>query len=116
MPIFKRREQSPTGHAGDDALLAQIALQSDLTAPRHWVHYLYCVSEAAAHKAGAEISAAGWNLQRVDVAAKGPGWIVIAERRDAVTSPETVSAARAFFEAVASRVDGGDYDGWEASL
>jgi len=105
-----------TGHAGDDALLAQIASRSDLSAARHWVHYLYCADEPAAHRAAAEIAAAGWELQRVDAAAKGPGWVVIAERHNAVTSPDAVRAARAFFEAAASRVDGGDYDGWEASL
>lgn len=119
MAIFRKSKSDPitsTGHTGDDALLAQIAARSDLKAPRHWVHYLYSADENAARAAAADIAANGWQLQRVDVAAQGNGWVVIAERHDAVISPDDVRAARAYFEAVASRVEGGAYDGWEASL
>jgi len=120
MAIFRRRPKSDvptsTGHAGDDELLAQIAAHSDLKTPRHWVHYLYCSDEPAARKAAAVIELAGWQLQRVDEAAEGHGWVVIAERFGAVTTPEAVQAARSFFEGVASTVVGGDYDGWEVSL
>ena len=104
------------GHAGDDALLVQIAGQSDIDTPRHWVHYLYVKDEPQARSAAEVISSAGWQIQRVDVAAGGgPGWVVIAEAQ-AVTSPDTVREARLFFEGVAATHDGGDYDGWEASL
>jgi hypothetical protein len=106
----------PTGHAGDDALLAQIASRSDLETPRHWVHYLYVPDEPRARSAAAVVSAAGWNIQRVEAAAGGgPAWVVIAEAQ-AVTSPAAVREARLFFEGVAATHDGGDYDGWEASL
>ena len=104
------------GHTGDDALLAQIASQSDIETPRHWVHYLYVQDELRARSAAEVVSAAGWQIQRVDVAAGGgPGWIVIAEAQ-AVTSPAAVREARLFFEGVAATHEGGDYDGWEASL
>jgi hypothetical protein len=119
MPIFRRRAKSTpavTSHAGDDRLLAEIQSQSNPLAPRHWVHYLYCADEDAARDAATEIAAAGWTLQRVDVAAQRTGWVVIAEKHDVVTSPSAVRAARTFFEGVAARIDGGDYDGWEASL
>jgi hypothetical protein len=116
MAFFKRRTAIPsTGHPGDDHLLSLIAKQSDLAAGRHWVHYLYTANEADARGAGQAIAAAGWQLT-VDVAAKGSGWVVIAERQGAVTSPDAVRAAREFFEGVAARTPGGKYDGWEASL
>ena len=105
-----------TGHAGDDVLLAQIASRSDLEAPRHWVHYLYVKDEPTARSAAEVVAAAGWSIQRVDVSAQGgPEGVVIAEAH-AVTSSEAVREARLFFEGVAATHDGGDYDGWEASL
>ena len=105
-----------TGHAGDDQLLAQIAERSNLMAPRHWVHYLYSANEASARRAAVDIEAGGWEIQKVDVEAQGSGWVVIAEQHDVVTSPDAVRAAREFFEGVAASVEGGDYDGWEASV
>jgi hypothetical protein len=61
------------------------------------------------------VSAAGWQIQRVDVAAGGePAWVVIAEAH-AVTTPTAVRDARWFFEGVAATNEG-DYDGWEVSV
>jgi regulator of ribonuclease activity B len=118
--IFKKRERRgqayATGHPLDDAQLAEIAARSDLTSPRHWIHYLYCRDEVAARIAAAEVTAGGWEIQGVHAAAQGPGWLVIAELHGAVTSPAAVRDARSFFESLAARVDGGDYDGWEASV
>jgi len=116
--LFRRRNavHFDTGHAGDDQLLAQLSQMSDLTAPRHWVHYLYFADEAAARGAAAVVAAAGWELQNVaESAAGGPEWVVIAERHGAVTSPEAVREARRFFDGIARQWAGGDYDGWEAS-
>ncbi len=118
MGLFRRRRTThfTTGHPGDDQLLTQLARMSDLTAPRHWVHYLYFADEAAARGAAPVIQAAGWELQEVaESAAGGPQWVVIAERNGAVTSPEAVREARTFFERVARQWPGGEYDGWEAS-
>lgn len=118
MGLFRRNKTVPfnTGHAGDDQLLTQLAQMSDLTAPRHWVHYLYFADEAGAREAAAVVAAAGWELQDVaESAAGGPEWVVIAERHGAVTDPDAVRDARAFFERVAQQWPGGDYDGWEAS-
>lgn len=124
MGIFRRTRRAPdgpllstTGHAGDDELLAQIAARSPLDAARHWVHYLYFSQESDARTAADVIAAAGWQLQRVDVAADGsPQWVVIAEQQGAVTTPSAVQAARSFFEGVAATNGAGEYDGWEASL
>lgn len=118
MSLFRRRSapQFDTGHAGDDQLLAQLSKMSDLSAPRHWVHYLYFANEEAARGAAASVSAAGWQLQEVaESAAGGPEWVVIAEKQGVVTSPDAVRGARTFFEGVARQWPGGDYDGWEAS-
>jgi hypothetical protein len=106
----------PTGHPLDDRLLAEIAKRSDLENPRHWIHFLYVADEEAARSAAELVESAGWDLQRVDVASDGGGWVVIAERHNAVTSPEAVAEARQFFERIAASTPGGDYDGWEASV
>lgn len=118
MALFKKRSPSlpSTGHAGDDQLLAILAAQhGPLEKPRHWVHYLYVADEPAARNAEQRIRAAGWEIQRVDAAAEGHGWVVIAERHEATLSAETVREARKLFETVAASAKGGDYDGWEAS-
>jgi hypothetical protein len=126
MKLFRRKATGavhgsppglPTsGHPGDDALIAQIAARSVVDEPRHWIHYLYLPDESRARSAAEVIAAAGWSIQRVDVAASGgPEWVVIAETT-AVTSPEAVREARLFFEGVAATHEGGEYDGWEASL
>ncbi|WP_263118959.1 hypothetical protein [Cellulomonas sp. RIT-PI-Y] len=39
---------------------------------------------------------------------------VIASRDDLAVDPANVRAMRAYFEALAASVPGGDYDGWEA--
>ena len=124
MKFFRRQaarddappDLAPTGHVGDDALLSQIAARSDIEKPRHWVHYLYVGDEPQARSAAQVLTAAGWGIRRVDVAAGDQsGWIVIAETH-AATTPDAVREARLFFEGVAATHDGGDYDGWEASL
>ncbi|MBC3761012.1 ribonuclease E inhibitor RraB [Quadrisphaera oryzae] len=89
--------------------------RSDLTSPRHWVHYLYFPEEADARRAGAAITAAGWEIQALEPAVEGTSWVVVPEQHDAVVSESAVVAARQFFEDVAARVPGAEYDGWEAS-
>src|SRR3954447_12684795 len=110
MPLFKKRTSLPsTGHAGDDQLLTILATQhGPLEKPRHWVHYLYVADEPAACDAEQRIRAAGWDIQRVDAAAQGHGWVVIAERHGVTLSAETVREARNLFEAVAAVAKGGD--------
>lgn len=119
MNWFRRRQRTAdtfhTGHEGDDELLAQISQHSNLNIPRHWVHYLYCPGQHAAEQAAHEIHKQGWQIQALEQATLESEWVVVAERTHAVISPEAVQEARAFFEAVASRVRG-QYDGWEASV
>jgi Regulator of ribonuclease activity B len=104
-----------TGHGLDDRLLVEIAKSSDLSSPRHWIHYVYFPTEQAARTAAGVIEAAGWVLQSVGAADGRPEWVVVAEQHDVVTTPEAVREARAFFEGVAATNGPGQYDGWEAS-
>lgn len=116
--LWGRRKvaQFKTGHAGDDQLLTLLARASDITEPRHWVHFLYFANETAARGAAEVVAGAGWQVARVSEAlGGGPHWAVVAEKYETVTSPEAVRDARRFFETVADHWDGGDYDGWEAS-
>ncbi|MFB9727202.1 ribonuclease E inhibitor RraB [Haloechinothrix salitolerans] len=120
MRWFRRRTAASrtfdTGHPGDDEVLSQLSKRSNLEAPRHWMHYLYCADEGSARQAESQIRSGGWAIQVVEPAAAGPGWVVIAEAHGVVMTPSAVRDARVFFEHVASSVSGGDYDGWEASL
>ena len=117
MGLFKRRQKAvTTGNPLDDDMLREIGARSDLTLPRHWVHYIYCASESGAQTMATAASGDGWDLQRVGEAASGGGWVVIAEQRGVVLTPERVTSARMFFEQLAKSVPGGDYDGWEASV
>lgn len=116
MRLIRRNRSGLTGHPLDDDLLARLASQGDLRAPRHWMHYLYVADEATARAAADEALSDGWDLDRVEVAADGRGWVVIAEQHDAVLTTDRVIAARRFFEGLADRSTGGDYDGWQAQV
>jgi hypothetical protein len=117
MALFKKRVViAPTGNAADDALLAKIAGRSDLQKPRHWVHYFYARDEKAARSAAQTITQDGWEIQRIGAGAPSEPWIVIAEKHDVILTPGDVRSAREFFLKVASGTDGGEYDGWQASL
>lgn len=100
-----------TGNPDDDELLSILARTAGgLDEPRHWVHYLYCRDEHDVSKVADACKAEGWLVRRVDE----PDYGVVAERSDRAVSPSAVLETRLFFEAVASSVPGGDYDGWEA--
>ncbi len=111
MGLFKRRPPAPvTGHAGDDATLAQLVrLRVDLTRPRLWEHFLYCDDADGERFLEARARHAGW-----DVAAVASGHGIVASRSDLPVDASTVPEARTFFESLAAHVDGGEYDGWGA--
>jgi hypothetical protein len=123
MGLFSRRRAGKkktafdTGNPADDQLLGIIAERSDLTKPRHWVHYLYFPDERNARLWADSIESAGWNIQEAGPAATDNGqWIVIPERHDFVVSPDAVKEARGYFESIVAQVARAEYDGWEASL
>jgi hypothetical protein len=110
-------QQPTSGNPGDDATLSALAARADLTRPRHWIHYLYVADEASARALAQTLTAAGWEIQRVDRAAGGgTEWAVIAEQHDVIVNHASVAAARAFFESAVCHHPEGEYDGWEASV
>ncbi len=112
MGLFTRRPPAPvTGHAADDAMLAQLArLRTDLTAPRRWDHFLYCADADGTRFLTARARHAGWQVEPMASGDEG----IVASRSDLPVDASTVVEARAFFEALASQVAGGEYDGWGA--
>jgi len=112
--LFQRRRTSGTGHPVDIAQLARLRARTDLSLPRHWMHYLYVADEPAARAAAAEVISDGWDLDRVEPVPGSAGWVVIAEQHDAVLSADRVAAARRFFEGLADRSSGGEYGGWKS--
>ncbi|MFT2815716.1 ribonuclease E inhibitor RraB [Leifsonia sp. A12D58] len=111
MRLFSRKPKSKTGHPGDDQLLGIIAtLAGGTAAPREWIHYLYCETDDGAGLLEAAASRAGWDVHRT---AAGAG--IVASRADLAVNAETVRVQREYFEALASQVPGGEYDGWEAA-
>jgi len=114
--LFQRKRTVRTGHSHDDDLLAELRSKTDLRAPRHWMHVLYVNDESTARAAAAEVLSDGWDLDRVEAAPDGRNWMVVAEQHDAVLTPDRVAAARRFFEGLADRCAGGEYDGWKSAV
>jgi len=112
MGILKRKQPATTtGHAGDDQTLAALAnVGADLETPRLWEHFVYCEDEPGAAILETQAREAGWDASRFADDHHG----IVASRTDRPVNPETVVAAREFFETLASAVPGGDYDGWGA--
>lgn len=100
----------PTGHPWDDRLLALLAdTPRGLSAPRDWIHYLLCSTVPGQQELVRTLVADGWTVRPVTEPLG-----VIASREDLAVDPANVRAMRAYFEALAASVPGGDYDGWEA--
>jgi hypothetical protein len=118
--IFKKGSTPPPAQTRvnpiDLETLAHINSQSPPGTPREWLQVLYAADEGAARAAAAEIAAEDWQIHTVEQAEDGDDWLVLAVREDVILSPDLVCSARVFFERVAARTPGGQYDGWEASL
>ena len=112
MGLFRRRPPAPvTGHAGDDAILAQLVrLRTDLTRPRRWEHFVYCADADGERFLTARARHAGWHVEPLASGDHG----IVASRADLPVDASTVPEVRTFFESLAAQVDGGDYDGWGA--
>jgi regulator of RNase E activity RraB len=112
-------EQTGSYTEEDDAdgqVLAQlIEMGSDLSKPRHSVHYFYFDDEGGARAAAIEIERLDFVVnvgERLDEGRQPQRWPVTAERRDVVNS-EVITALRGPLAEIAQR-HGGEYDGWEA--
>jgi hypothetical protein len=100
-----------TGNSDDDRLLALLAdTPGGLAAPRDWIHYLYCSTADGAASMEARALEHGWTVRRVR---EGEG--IVASRQDLALTPTSVVEVRRFFEGLTASVEGGEYDGWEAS-
>lgn len=112
MGLFRRRSPAPvTGHGADDATLARLVrMRADLSRPRRWEHFVYCADAEGQHFLTARARHAGWEVTELASGDHG----IVASRADLPVDASTVPEARAFFEALASQVRGGDYDGWGA--
>jgi hypothetical protein len=75
---------------------------------------LYLPTEESANRVAAKLRALGYEIKRVDRAATGPGWLVLANR----TLVPTESALLKFRKELESlaKADRGEYDGWEAPV
>ena len=87
---------------------------SDLSKPHPTDFYLYFPGELQARAASQELAASGFRLKRVDVAAKGQNWVVIASKAVVPGLPE-LTAISADLRKLAVRLSG-EYDGWESAV
>ncbi len=131
MGIFSRRKKQRDEEAVDpEARSPQLGVKykdlavmgqlldhgANLDEPRHVLHFSYFPSESSADAAAEELSAHGWASEVAQPLPDYPGqWSVKSEKQDFVLSPTVVRDSTDLFEAVAAR-NGGEYDGWEASV
>ena len=116
MALFKTKTTAPLSAAEVDAATLDQLVKAGavLTNPRLVSHSLYARNEATTTGASAELRSLGYSVDSRP-AAKGSSWLLLAEREEVVDSA-SVEAARQLFERLASSMDGGDYNGWEASI
>lgn len=120
MGLFRRRSPQPAPSSGlspaDAELMAQLRKQrTDLTRPRHVLHYSYFPSHDAAQHAATAAGERGWSTEVGEPLEQFPDqWRMRAERPDVVVSDDVVRDSTDFFESLAAR-HGGEYDGWEAA-
>jgi hypothetical protein len=102
----------PADHPGDLRVLQELQRRgATLSQPRHVLHYLYFPTPSEAESAAVRSRKAGYEAS-VKEAAKGPGWLCLAEGTR-VVDRVSIAEARTFFESLAGSE--GEYDGWEAS-
>jgi|tagenome__1003787_1003787.scaffolds.fasta_scaffold19578227_1 hypothetical protein len=119
MALFRRRSAPPPANGLsplDAELLTQLRKQRvDLSKPRHVLHYSYFANQDAAEQAARKATARGWTTEVGEPLVQFPDqWRMRAERPDVVLSDDVVRETTAFFEALATELDG-EYDGWEAA-
>ena len=116
LEVLSRYDSGDTA-SGDRAVLDQLRGRgSDLSLPRHTIHFLYFPTRGAAQEA-AEILRAGGHIANTrprNPAASANSWPVLVETV-AVVDEATIASGRETFESLATRF-GGEYDGWEAAL
>ena len=100
-----------------DLLVLEQMVQAgaDLTQPRHVLHYLYFPSREAAEAAVAEVPAPFGAEIGEPSPERSEQWAVRCEAHEYTLTADVVRENTDQFEALA-QANGGDYDGWEASI
>jgi regulator of RNase E activity RraB len=102
---------------GDQMVLSRLMeMGSDLSKPRHSIHYFYFEEEASADAAAAELKEIGFDAYTCELleASNGLKWPVKAEQMRAINE-DVICALRGPLTELAKRHDG-EYDGWEAQI
>jgi hypothetical protein len=112
MGLFRRREP-PSGAELDAWTLKELERQgADLSKPRHVLHHLHFHGRDDAVAAAGVLRGEGWTAA-ADASLVGSSWLVRAEG-ERVVSAESCARDRARMTGLAA-MNGGEYDGWEAS-
>jgi len=108
--------QTAQAHAGKDAqVIAQLKKAgSNLKKPHAIDFYLYFPTREAAERVATKVRALRCEIKRVDPAASGASWLVLAAKSIVPAEAELVSL-RNQFEALA-KAENGEYDGWETQV
>jgi regulator of RNase E activity RraB len=102
---------------GDQMVLSRLEeMRSDLSKPRHSIHYFYFEDEPNAEAAAKELKKMGFNAATCELleTSNGLKWPVKAEQIS-VINEDVINALRGPLTEIAER-HGGDYDGWEAQI
>ena len=111
--VFTRKARAePTP---DEQVIAQLKKAgSDLSKSHAIEFYLYFQSQEAASSAAERVKNLGFAIVRVDPAASGPGWLLLASK-GMVPTKAAMAEIRARLDAIA-KAGNGEYDGWEAEV
>jgi len=111
--LFARSAGAQTGK--DAQVIGQLKKAgSNLSKPHPIDFYLYFPTREAAERVAVKVRALGCDIKRIDPAASGPGWLVLATKTIVPVEAELVKL-RNEFETFA-RIEKGEYDGWETQV
>lgn len=102
---------------GDHSVLTRLKeMGSDLSKPRHSIHYFYFEEETSAEAAAEELETMGFDAATCELleTSNGTMWPVKAETIS-VINEDVIEALREPLTKLAER-HGGEYDGWEAQI
>jgi len=105
-----------SGQMSPDAQVIQQLREagSDLSVPHPIDFYLYLPSREAADRVASKLRATAYEIKKLDRAALGPDWLVLAGKTLIPSESELVKM-RQELESLAT-AEGGEYDGWEAPI
>jgi hypothetical protein len=104
------------GQASQDAQVIEQLKNagSDLSKPHPIDFFLYLPTEESANRTAETLRGLGYEIKRVDRAATGSGWLVLASRTFVPTESALLQSGQELESSAKS--NGGTYDGWEAPV